>query len=193
MPDYYQTHYQEYDGTTYRIDPTSFLEPFVKELKSGDRILDVGCGSGRDLVWLQKRDFEVTGFERSVGLAKLASIHAGCDIIQGDFETYDFSPHDFDALMMCGSLVHIAPDRLVNVLENIINALKTNGIVLISLKEGQGSYRKSDGRKYYLWSHGALRDIFRNLGLMVRTFNRSVSKVSKRDIWLSYILQKSGD
>ena len=40
-------------------------------------VLDIGCGSGRDLKWLRERGFSVTGFERSKGLAALARRHAG--------------------------------------------------------------------------------------------------------------------
>jgi len=190
MADYYQRYFQEYNQKTYYVDPTSFLEPLISQLKSSARILDVGCGSGRDLVWLQKRNYRVTGFERSPGLAGLARKHAGCEIIQDDFETYDFRPHGFDALLMCGSLVHIAHERLPKVMVNILNGLKTDGIVLISLKQGQGVYRQADGRIYYLWSDDILREIFRTVGLVVRTFSQSVSKVNARDMWLTYVLQK---
>jgi len=31
----------------------------------------VGCGSGRDLLWLKNRGFKVIGFERPKGLAEL--------------------------------------------------------------------------------------------------------------------------
>jgi SAM-dependent methyltransferase len=191
MPDYYQSHCQEYFETTFRIDPTSFLAPLRAELKSGDSILDVGCGSGRDLVWFQKQNFKVTGFERSAGLVELARIQTACEIIKGDFETYDFSQHSFDALMLCGSLVHIAPDRLVIVLGNIIKCLRTKGIVFISLKEGRAPYSKADGRIYYLWSDQDLREMFNKINLTVRRFNRGVSKVNDHDIWLSYVLQKA--
>jgi len=32
---------------------------------------ELGCGSGRDLLWLKNRGFHVIGFERSPGLAEL--------------------------------------------------------------------------------------------------------------------------
>ncbi len=191
MADYYQQFYREYNAATYYVDPTSFLKPLTKELKAGASILDVGCGSGRDLVWLQKRKYRVTGFERSAGLAEMARRNAGCNVIRGDFEAYDFSLHRFDALLLCGSLVHITPDRLVPVMGNILKGLKRKGIVLISLKEGQGARTQSDGRIYYLWSDKGLREKFEHIGFIVHTFNRGVSKVNDRDTWLSYLLKEA--
>ena len=72
MPDYYQENYKAYHEKTFSIDPSSFLEPLARRLPPEAFILDVGCGSGRDLMWMAKRGFEVIGFERSPGLAELA-------------------------------------------------------------------------------------------------------------------------
>ncbi|MBT4267500.1 MAG: hypothetical protein HN580_05140 [Deltaproteobacteria bacterium] len=50
MADYYQIHFQEYFKKTISLDPSGFLDPLLNRLKKGGSILDVGCGSGRDLV-----------------------------------------------------------------------------------------------------------------------------------------------
>ncbi|WP_394713443.1 class I SAM-dependent methyltransferase [Desulfogranum marinum] len=62
----------------------------------------MGCGSGRDLLWLAERVFKVTRFEQSAGLASLARKHAGCPVIEGDFCDFDFSSLVFDALVLVG-------------------------------------------------------------------------------------------
>ena len=191
MNDFYQKYFQDYHAATFGVDPGSFLTPFAQYLTAGDHILDVGCGSGRDLVWLKKNNFEITGFERAVGLAALARRHAGCAVIEGDFETYDFSKFLYDGVLMCGALVHTPHERLARVVGNIVQGVRENGIVLISLKEGTGSARKKDSRVFYYWQDADLRDVFKRQGLVCLAFHRDVSKVNARDIWLSYTLQKS--
>jgi SAM-dependent methyltransferase len=192
MTDYYQENYKAYHEKTFHIDPSSFLEPLARRLPPEASILDVGCGSGRDLLWMKKRGFEVIGFERSPGLAELARENAGCEVIEADFETYDFSAIMVDAVMIVGALVHITHDRFREVFRNITSALAENGSVLLTLKEGEGSWKDSDNRIFYLWQDNEARELFESLGFKVCDFSKSVSKTSGGDFWLSYVLEKRG-
>ncbi len=133
MTDYYQENYNAYHKKTFSIDPSSFLEPLARRLPPEAFILDVGCGSGRDLMWMAKRGFEVIGFERSSGLAELARENAGCEVIEADFEAYDFSAIMVDAVMIVGALVHTPNLRFPEVFRNISSALSENGSVLLTL------------------------------------------------------------
>ena len=185
MEDLYQRQYNAYHDRTFHIDPASFLDLLIKHLKSGASILDVGCGSGRDLCWLRERGFKVTGFERSESLADLAGKNAGCEIIQGDFEVYDFSKHNFDAILLCGSLVHVPHSRFESVFGNIFKGVGQGGKVLISLKQGEGSTTDADGRTFYLWQETDLSDIFKKYGFSILEFQKDISKVNATDTWLA--------
>ena len=77
MVDFYQKNHKEYFESTVGIDPSTFLSPLADRLSPGAKILDIGCGSGRDLLWLKNLGFKVAGFERSSSLATLAQEHAG--------------------------------------------------------------------------------------------------------------------
>ncbi len=188
MVDYYQYHHTTYHEKTFHIDPSSFLEPLIRHLKPGDKLLDVGCGSGRDLLWLKGHGFNVTGFERSKGLAALARKHTGCEIIEGDFQTYDFSKQKFDAILLSGSLVHIPHAHLESVFGHILDGVGNGGKVLVSLKEGDGSSVGEDGRAFFYWQDTELRNLFAKHIFRVLEFHKGTSKVNKSDLWLSYVL-----
>jgi len=192
MTDYYQKNYKAYHEKTFSIDPTSFLAPLAQKLSADAFILDVGCGSGRDLLWMKNRGFEVIGFERSPGLAELARDNAGCEIIEGDFETYDFSLILVDAVMLIGALVHVPHERFSEVFKNITSVIPKHGIVLITLKEGSGDRTDPDGRIFYLWEDPKAREMFDTLGFKVCDFSTSVSKTGSGDVWMSYVLDKTG-
>lgn len=188
MKEYYQYHHTVYHEKTFHIDPSPFLEPLVRHLKLGDTLFDVGCGSGRDILWLKEHGFKVTGFERSEGLAVLARKHTDCEIIEGDFEVFDFSKKKFDAILLTGSLVHIPHRRLEVIFLSIVRALGEGGKVLMSLKEGRGSSIDGDGRIFYFWQDQDLREVFSKHDFRVLDFHRSASKVNEKNTWLSYVL-----
>ena len=192
MTDYYQKNYKAYHEKTFSIDPTSFLDPLTQRLPADAFILDVGCGSGRDLLWMKNRGFEVLGFERSPGLAELARDNAECEVIEGDFETYDFSSILVDAVTLIGALVHVPHERFSEVFKNITTAIPKHGSVLITLKEGSGDRTDADGRIFYLWQDPKARELFDTLGFKVCDFSTSVSKSGSGDFWMSYVLDKTG-
>jgi SAM-dependent methyltransferase len=192
MSDYYQQNYRKYHEKTFSVDPTSFLTPFAEKLKPGATILDIGCGSGRDLLWFRQRGFEVVGFERSPGLAGLARKNVGCEVIEGDFETYDFSRLSVDAIMLVGALVHLPHYKVPEVLNSINRALKDDGNMLLSLKKGTGNTSDSHARVFYLWNDGELRDLFNDLGLDVIDYFQQSSTIGTGEVWIGYVLEKAG-
>jgi SAM-dependent methyltransferase len=190
MSDFYQKNYKAYHEKTFSIDPSSFLEPLARRLPAEAFILDVGCGSGRDLLWMKKQGFDVIGFERSLELAELARENAGCEVIEGDFETYDFSTMLVDAVMLVGAMVHTPYERFAEVFKNIAAAISNHGNVLITLKEGQGDRSDADNRTFYLWKDQKAREMFDALSFMVRDYSKAVSKTGSGDVWMSYVLDK---
>lgn len=192
MKDFYQTRAVEYYGKTFRVDPASFLSPLADRLPAGTLILDVGCGSGRDLLWLKNRGFAVKGFEHAPALAELARKNAACEVIEGDFTTYDFSAIRADAVILIGALVHVPQADFTVVLRNIATALKVDGLILITVKEGGGRSEGADGRIFYLYRDDDLRAGFTALGFAVLDFSRDVSKMGTGEIWLRYLLKKGG-
>jgi hypothetical protein len=60
------------------------------------------------------------GFERSPELAGLARKSAGCEVLEGDFISYDFSQIRADAVILIGALVHFPHSDFATVLLNIL-------------------------------------------------------------------------
>ena len=189
MDDYYQQHCTTFCKQTVSIDPAVFLDPFVHVLPEGASILDVGCGSGRDLLWAKNRGFMPAGFEKSPGLAAFARKHSGCEVIEGDFETFDFSAMSFDAILASGSLVHVPHARLADIIRNLTQALAPGGWFYTSHKKGDGARTDDTGRVFYLWQDTDLRRLFDTLGFELIHFSSSESVKNSKDMWLGYVLK----
>jgi len=192
IPEYYNTHFFQYHEKTFHIDPAPFLASFTEYLKPGAQVLDIGCGSGRDILWLSRKGFQAAGFEASAGLAALARQNTNCTVIEGDFEFYDFSVLQFDAILMSGALVHLPRKRVAPAMKNILQALKNapDATAYLSVKEGKGSFSDSHRRTFYLWQDPDIREVCRRNGLRVVDFSRSSSVLGTGEAWLGYVLQK---
>ena len=188
---FYHTHALDYFNQTIEVDPSSFLLPFVKHLKPGSEILDAGCGSGRDMLWLSERGFYCTGLELSPDLAALARQHTDLPVTEADFVSFDFSQLNMDGVLLIGALVHLPHDHFPLVLSNILKALKPGGHALITMKQGQGRQEADDGRTFYLWGREDLDRIFNAHGLICVDYSVQTSLVRKIDTWMSFVLKNT--
>ena len=63
--DYYNKNAQTYFSNTVRLDVHLLYQPFLKHLHACAKILDAGCGSGRDCFFFKSKGFNVTAFDAS--------------------------------------------------------------------------------------------------------------------------------
>ena len=191
---FYRVDSRQYYESTRRIDPAPFLAPFARILPKGCRILDVGCGSGRDMKWLMEKGFEVCGFERSQELAALARRHSGCEVVVGDLEVFDFSVFDVQAILLVGSLAHLPPGRLQFAFRRIAKAIRrTPGHIFLSLKKGEGRQSDSRGRIFYLWEEPGIRELLEDDAAKFLSCGINRSDFNPQDQWLSVIIQREND
>ena len=185
---FYDYNYKEYHNKTFYIAPESFLTPLTSILPPGATILDIGCGSGRDLLWLKTNGYKPTGFERSANMAALARQNSGCLVVEGDFTDFNFADFQFDAILMIGAMVHLCHYAFAPVLARISKALPEGGLINLTLKEGEGTYHDKDGRFFSLWQEEELQHIFTDYGFRVLNFSRDISALPQKNIWLSFLL-----
>ena len=144
--DYYNKHAEEFIALTFDVDMESLYQPFLAELPEGARILDVGCGSGRDTLAFKNKGYQVDAIDYSEELVKKATRLTGIPIkLKSFYEVDDYEA--YDGIWACASLLHCERSRLAEVLEKMVQALKPNGVVYMSFKYGD-SDRDQDGRQF---------------------------------------------
>lgn len=131
---------------TFHVDMKNIYEIFLKYMPQGGKILDVGCGSGRDALYFKNAGFVVDAFDYSESLVELAKEKTGLDIQHQSFYDLDVV-NEYDGIWACASLLHCDRGRLHEVMQKMMNALKANGVCYVSFKYGDQD-RTQDGRSF---------------------------------------------
>ena len=105
--------------------------------KANPRVLELGCGDGRDALEICQRTDRYVGIDVSSAMISLAKEK----VPQADFRVSDITDYTFDLpidiIFAFASLLHIDIDSFTKVLEEAREALSVGGIFYISLKEGE--------------------------------------------------------
>lgn len=144
---YYNKNSEEYFNSTLNVDMTNTYKEFLKLVPEGGKILDLGCGSGRDSMNFMKLGYEVTAVDGSKELAKKASALLGKEVIASTFEELELK-EKFHGIWACASLLHIKREDLKTVLNNLYNNLDDNGVFYMSFKYGEKEY-VDDKNRYF--------------------------------------------
>jgi SAM-dependent methyltransferase len=140
---YYNEHAEEFCANTFSLDMSELYRPFLERVPEGGRILDAGCGSGRDALAFSQLGYEVEAFDASAEIVQIAREQTGLDIKVDTFESFRFD-EPFDGIWACASLLHLSETELVPCLIRMRDALAPGGVMYASFKLGDGMKNRGD-------------------------------------------------
>ena len=118
--------------------------------RKGLRILDLGCGPGRDLAYFKGLGHSPTGLDGSQAFCEMARKHTGCDVLHQNFLKLELSRESFDGVFANASLFHVPRQELHRVLRELADALVPNGILFSSNPRGSGETWSGERYGMYL-------------------------------------------
>ena len=133
--EYYNQNDKAFIDGTLNVDFSETQDKFLSFLNPGDKILDFGCGSGRDTKYFLEKGFEVRAIDGSKKLCEFASQFTGINVTQLDFLDF-YEKERYHGIWACSSILHLNSKELLCVLKNIYAALKPDGILYTSFKYG---------------------------------------------------------
>ncbi len=141
--EYYNENAESFFAGTVNADMSLWRDKFEKLLPDDGRILDLGCGSGRDSLAFKQHGKTVVALDASSKMCEMASKLIGQDVLQMRFDEIAFED-EFDGIWACASLLHVQSDELPDILGKVRKALKKQGILYISFKHGEGTVKRGE-------------------------------------------------
>jgi cyclopropane fatty-acyl-phospholipid synthase-like methyltransferase len=137
-------------------------DKFIALLPAGGKILDAGCGSGRDSKAFLDQGFEVTAFDASEEMCKRASEYIGQEVINMLFQDVSYKD-EFDGIWASASLLHVSMDELPTIIKKMNEALKNGGVMYASFKYGDGTKMRGE-RRFSDFNEKSIVPLFENAG-----------------------------
>lgn len=189
---YYDKNPQSFYDRTINADVQDHYQKFLKYVPKQGRILDAGCGVGRDSKFFLSKGYEVVSFDGSLEMVKLTSNLLGKDALHMLFQDMNFSS-EFDAVWASASLLHVPYENLRAVIGSFHKALLPSGIFYASFKYGT-SMRQTKDRIFFDMDEASiepyLKGLFVPLEIWKSADTRSNVDPSPAKSWLNFIAKR---
>lgn len=177
------------------------LDKMVQLLWPQAKVLDVGCGPGRDSAYLVSKGLDVTGIDYSTQMiAKAKELHGENDCLvfkTMDMMDFTFPDEEFDGVWASASLLHIPKKHIPSVLKGICRILKPKGILLVSVMQGSGEkytvetkYAKPVERFFSFFGSSEIQKYIESAGFIPFEMNSNPSYSRQSTIWLNIFSRK---
>jgi len=133
---------ETYDTIATDYSKANFMPFWVEEFKKyvelvpGKKVLDIGCGAGRDAVLFLEEGFEYTGIDASQAMLDIAQARAPHGTYrQMDFYRLDFPDNSFDGFWAAASFLHVPKIDISKCIREAQRVLRAGGVGFVSVKQ----------------------------------------------------------
>lgn len=145
---FYEENAESFTSGTISADMKDARSRFLERLPFPARILDFGCGSGRDTKAFLDAGYTVDAVDGSPKLCRAASEYTGIGVKQMLFQELE-EENAYDGIWACASILHLPKEELAPVLKKIAAALRPEGILYTSFK--YGTFEGMRGGRYFTY------------------------------------------
>ena len=155
------------------------------------RILDFGCGPGRDLRVFCELGHVAVGLDGAVHFAAMARADAGCEVWQQDFLKLDLPEGRFDGVFANAALFHVPRQELPRVLRQLHATLKPGGVLFSSNPRGDNEEGWNGGRYGAYYDLETWRRLMSDAGFVeIEHYYRPAGLPREEQPWLASVWRR---
>lgn len=113
-------------------EDSDILEPYLCRIQPKGRVLDVGCGTGRNSKYLCNQGYDVVGVDLAAKAIETARKMApSAKLYLGDITTMELNEEPFDLVVDIGCYHSMAPEARVTYAKRLTDFLKPEGYLIL--------------------------------------------------------------
>jgi SAM-dependent methyltransferase len=142
----------EFARQTWDIRLTRAWTGFARHLTPAARVLDLGCGPGRDIEWLRARGYRALGADLSLGMLRQARARVGGDLTCCDMRVLPFPAGAFEGVWLCAALLHLPRADAPRALAAARRVLRGASPLYVGVQQGVGErWDKARGARLFTY------------------------------------------
>ena len=169
------------------------VHALLSHLEAGPcRILDLGCGPGRDLRVFRDLGHEAVGLDGAARFVDMARHRTGCEVLHQDFLALDLPAARFHGVFANASLFHVPAQELPRVLGELRATLRPRGVLFSSNPHGRNEECWHGGRYATYLDVQAWRAVVTAAGFVeLEHYYRPPGLPRSRQPWLATVWRKA--
>jgi SAM-dependent methyltransferase len=193
---HYERNANRFQESTRDHDVSQNIDALLRHLHASSpcRILDFGCGPGRDLAAFKRLGHEPIGLDGTPAFVEMARANSGCEVWQQDFLALSLPEEFFDGVYANASLFHVPRAHLEAVLEQLKSALKPGGVLFCSNPHGDNQAGWNGERYSVYHSYDAWHALLTQAGFIeLEHYYRPPGLPRDQQPWLATVWRKPGN